>query len=110
MSQMVIIRADGTETTEPFPKVWDGDRETSKKLREIIGGWIEYVHVLYKDKPTYMVVNEEGALMQLPVNLKATEIYHEATRRRTGMSKRAAMGSLAWIYGDVVVLEGVKVI
>lgn len=44
-----------------------------KELKDIVGGYIETV-TLPNDE--FMVVNEEGKIMGLPVNINATEIYH----------------------------------
>ena len=43
-----------------------------KELNEIVGGYIELVN-LPSDR--FMVVNEEGKLMGLPINEKATTIF-----------------------------------
>jgi hypothetical protein len=64
-----IYKPDGTET-EVTPK----DKSfTLDELKEIVGGWIEVVAL----KGSYMVVNEEGKLMGLPFNLRATTIARQ---------------------------------
>ena len=49
-----------------------------KELKDIVGGYIELV-TLPNDE--FMVVNEEGKIMRLPVNANATEIYHREIGR-----------------------------
>lgn len=49
-----------------------------KELKDIVGGYIETV-TLPNDE--FMVVNEEGKIMGLPVNINATEIYHRKIGR-----------------------------
>jgi hypothetical protein len=49
-----------------------------KELNDIVGGYIELV-TLTNDE--FMVVNEEGKIMGLPVNANATEIYHREVGR-----------------------------
>lgn len=64
---------EGPEVTEDA-----SEQPEYERLREYVGGWIEYVSVLYKGKRTTMVVNEEGRLNDLPINERATEIYYAA--------------------------------
>lgn len=58
-----------------------------EEMQAYVGGYIELVHVLYKDKPTYMVVHDEGRILGLPINEKATDIYLEASRRNPERAK-----------------------
>jgi len=68
---MLIIKSDGTEI-ESVPA--NGTDYSLKELQEIVEGYIEVVrlkHELYD----MMIINEEGKLNRLPVNLKATRIF-----------------------------------
>lgn len=48
-------------------------------LRELVGGDIEYVAVIFMEQPATMIVNERGAIEKLPINARATAIYWTAT-------------------------------
>ena len=43
-----------------------------KELQDIVGGYIEIVHLPNKE---CMVVNEDGVYMELPINRKASNMY-----------------------------------
>lgn len=108
---ITIIRADGRREYQEFPSIYRGQEDAMEQLKTIVGGWVELVHVLYNGKPTYMVVNEEGAILQppLPINIDATDIYHNATMIREKMTRELARATLAHIHGDVALLTGVIV-
>lgn len=65
-----IIKADG-QVIEVSPK--NGSDFKLDELKAIVNGYIEPV---YLNDEQMMVVNEEGKLYGLPVNLIATEIYN----------------------------------
>jgi hypothetical protein len=44
-------------------------------LKELVGGWIEYIHI---DADHHGYVNEEGRLLGLPPNLRATLLWQES--------------------------------
>jgi hypothetical protein len=53
--------------------------------REFFGGqWSEHVVCLWGGKRAHAFVDETGALKQLPVNLRASALYQNATRVRQG--------------------------
>ena len=69
-----IIHTDGSEV----PIEFDGE-PTLKEMQDIVGGMIEFVSVRNEcGDPTHMIVNEEGLLIGLHFNYKATEHYHRA--------------------------------
>ena len=51
----------------------EGGRPTLKQMQEAVGGWIEIVPLPH-DTNLMMVVNEEGLLEGLPVNIFASAI------------------------------------
>lgn len=58
------------EVIEVEPK--NGKDFKAKELNEIVNGYFEIVNI----SPTqYMVVNEEGHLLGLPLNIAATRLY-----------------------------------
>lgn len=77
-----IIKADG-QCIETQPK--NGTDFKLEELNEIVGGYIE---VLTLNDDQIMVINEEGKVYGLPLNLKATDMY-----------------GLDFIVGDVLVCE-----
>jgi hypothetical protein len=70
---------------------------------QFLAGGRERVWVLFKGKRTCMLVNDEGALMNLPINDSATDIYREWPRKR-GMHVEDRH-----IYGNAMVLEDIDV-
>jgi len=66
-------------------------KPTLEKLQEIVGGYIQVVDL---EDNKQMIVNEEGALLDLYINTKATLLA-----RRQGIPMHDYI-----IYGDVVVL------
>lgn len=65
-----IIKADGMEIAT-MPK--NGKDFKLEELQPIVGGYIEIVYLPNR----FMVVNEEGKLMGLPINEKASIIAGE---------------------------------
>lgn len=84
-----IIKATG-EVIPVTPK--NGTDFQLPELKEIVNGWIEIVY-LQDNEQHMMVVNEEGKLMNLPFNKKATYLYINHT------------GCKDAIVGDVLVCE-----
>jgi hypothetical protein len=57
--------------------IYSNDKEpTGKELREMVGGWLEMVNVIYEGRQCQAIINEEGKLNNLPVNYEATSMYH----------------------------------
>jgi len=64
----VIIKSDGTvEKAVPVPKI-----NQLKFLQKVVGGYIEIVPT---KEGTLIVLNEEGKLLNLQHNKKATNLY-----------------------------------
>lgn len=66
---MAVIYKSNGEVIETSPK--NGNDFSLKELKEIVGGYIEIVNL----GDNYMVVNEEGKLLDLPLNSEATTLY-----------------------------------
>ena len=69
----LLIKADGSTEEITVP-----EENRLKFMQEKVGGWIEIVPTCPATKKTGyvgIVCNEEGKLHNLPVNLKATEMY-----------------------------------
>lgn len=64
-----IIKTDGTER-EVEPR--NGSDFSLSEMQRIVGGFIEIVTL--KDHQL-MVVNEEGVILEMPYNAKASELY-----------------------------------
>lgn len=101
-----IIKATG-ETT-----VMQG-APTLEKLQQAVGGWVEHVRVLDRIEVgifiyTSMYVHEEGRLNGLPVNPKATEIYHRNMKAQAAIYG-VSLPPLEPIVGDVVFFRGYTV-
>ena len=71
MKGAVIIKECGT-TKDLVPN--DTKAFTLKEMQEIVGGYIEMIHLKNGD---IMVINEEGKLNALRINDDATQIFQE---------------------------------
>lgn len=79
-----IIKVNGEEV-EIQPQ--NGADFKLRELQDIVGGYIETLPVA---NDQLMIINEEGKLMRLPINERATEIAYEN-------------GVFDCIVGDVVI-------
>ena len=85
--QAVVAKADGTAQLVPC----DASKTLSlDKLHELVGGYIEIVRAS-RIAPPVMIVNEEGRLLNLPLNKNAT-------------AWQSAIHGCQQIVGDVVVM------
>ena len=44
-------------------------------IQKAVGGWDEHVHPVGLERPYCMMVNEEGLLLNLPINLLGSVLY-----------------------------------
>ena len=63
-----IIRADGSVEEVEMPK-----KDGLSFMQQVVGGYIEIVRI---PDGRLMVLNEEGKLLRLPLNVKATALYN----------------------------------
>lgn len=70
-----IYRTDGTVERDVVPAV--GKAFTLAELQKVVGGYIQAVHL--PGRRSWLIVNEEGALMDLPPNDFATTLCQEQT-------------------------------
>lgn len=83
-------------TTKYEMRVQEFSEPAYKSIGEAVGGWIEIVHPMRLGRPYCMVVNEEGLLRNLPMNVLGSFLYGTDTH-----------GSP--IVGDIVLLrEGIN--
>ena len=75
MYDYLVIDTDGEET-----HVESKEKPTLGEMQKAVGGYIEVVHCLYKDKEKQMIINEEGKLRDLELNEKATEMFWDFLR------------------------------
>ena len=88
-----IVKSNGTEIEcQPDAR----NSYTLQRLQEIVGGYIEFE---YSANSGVMEVNEEGMLLGLPINAKATEWFRQ---NATGYNK-------GFIYGDVLITTNDKI-
>ena len=76
--------------------VRNSEQMTLKEMQDAVGGYIE---IVYDDGDMQIVCNEEGKLMDLPENEKATDIWWD---------KLDAQGksTLDYLVGNVLILQG----
>ena len=85
--QAVVVKTDGTAQLVPC----DANKTLSlDKLHELVGGYVEVVRAS-RIAPLVMIVNEEGRLLNLPLNKNAT-------------AWQSAIHGCQQIVGDVVVM------
>ena len=77
---------------KPKTKYIDDVEPTLKEMQEFVGGYIE---VIYLNKKSMMVIDEEGKIKDKPINYEATEIAHD----------NEAIFNTDYISGDAMVLS-----
>ena len=83
-------------TTKYEMRVQEFSEPAYKSIGEAVGGWIEVVRPVRLGRPYCMVVNEEGLLRNLPMNVLGSFLY--------GTDKHGSP-----IAGDIVLLrEGIN--
>ena len=83
-------------TTNDEMRVQEFYEPAHKSIGEAVGGWIEVVRPVRLKRPYCMIVNEEGALINLPRNIFGSFLY--------GTNYHGN-----WILGDIVLLkEGIN--
>ena len=83
-------------TTKNEMRVQEFSEPAYKSIGEAVGGWIEVVRPVRLKRPYCMIVNEEGALINLPRNIFGSFLY--------GTNYHGN-----WILGDIVLLkEGIN--
>jgi hypothetical protein len=70
METGTIYRTNGKIENKSFSK----KNVTLKEMQEVVGGYIEF---LYLKNNLVMIVNEEGKIIGLPYNPKATQLVQE---------------------------------
>ena len=107
----LILRSDGSEE-EVSPA--SGKTFSLEELQKIVGegtdegrGYIEIVPC--KDRKHILVLNEEGKLLGLPINARASELAALPTQADLDRL-RAAMGETLIVVGDDDPLHGPDVI
>lgn len=68
MYALVVTAENGIRRVEYTPPHYD-------VLREAVGGWYEHVHPMGLKRPYSMMVNEEGLLLKLPMNMLGSLLY-----------------------------------
>ena len=71
---------------------------TLKEMQDAVGGTIQLV---YDDGETQIICNEEGKLMDLPENERATDIWWDKLDEQG-----KGWGTLDYLVGNVLILQG----
>ena len=79
-------------TTENKMQVREFDEPAYETIGKTVGGWIEVVHPKLLPAPYCMIVNEEGLLLGLPLNLFGCILYDTVRHGNP-------------IVGDIVILK-----
>jgi len=97
MKQILWIASNGEVTTQEAEMP-----PTLEAMQAYVEGNIEVVNVLFHNAPHQMIVNEEGMIRHMPLNWKATSIYHCNWITREGKIPDAP------ICGPAILLQGIK--
>ena len=62
-------------TTKDEMRVQEFSEPAHKSIGEAVGGWIEIVRPVRLEPPYCMIVNEEGTLLNLPMNMFGSFLY-----------------------------------
>lgn len=65
--EVTVIDTDGNRKQVPFPTTLDG-------WQALVGGMIEPAHVLVDGEQALLIVNEEGLLKEMQLNIEASKI------------------------------------
>lgn len=83
-------------TTKNEMWVQEFSEPAHRSIGDAVGGWIEIVHPMRLEQPYCMIVNEEGMLRNLPINVFGSFLY--------GVDRHCIP-----ILGDIVLLkEGIN--
>lgn len=97
MKQIHWIAANGEVTIEER-----GTPPTLEAMQTYVEGHIEVVSVLFGGEPHQMIVNDEGMIKHMPLNWKATSVYH-----CNWISKEGKIPDSP-ICGPAILLEGIR--
>lgn len=87
----LVIKADGTKDALQ-PK--NNKVFTLEELKSVVGGYIEIVQLT---EDYLMIINEEGKLLDLPINVVATRVY------------RASRNTDDFIVGNVLICSNKEI-
>jgi hypothetical protein len=87
----IVIKTDGTKDALQ-PK--NNKVFTLEELKSVVGGYIEIVQLT---EDYLMVINEEGKLLNLPINVIATRVY------------RASRNTDDFIVGNVLICSNKEI-
>ena len=95
-NRMIVIKANGVEDYTVCKEV-----PTLEELQAAVGGLIEAVPFFneYKGNPCVAFCNEEGKLMGMKRNEKATELWHDIVRTPDYL-----VGDICIVTGDAAFL------
>lgn len=96
--QIIHYRADGTVDVRRAVK-----SPSLPELQNLVGGYIEVVHVLYNSQRAQMIVNEDGIGLCLPMNERATELYRETACHVGSPTAHVIVGDVAILTGSAMV-------
>ena len=73
------------------------DEPNLKEAQEFVGGYVEGITFPNGD---YLIINEEGKLMQLPLNVEATKLW-----RSTFTKDKYAFGYDDFVVGPAILIK-----
>lgn len=104
--QIIVIRPGSTEATVERRNVTENP--SLGELQELVGGYIEIApmlnHIMTPEglKPCVAFWNEDGRMMQLPLNRLATEMWSESV---PALRTQPIVGNVVVLTGDEEFME-----
>ena len=78
-------------------EIFDKTEPTLEQAQKIVGGYVEGITFPNND---YLIVNEEGKLNGLPLNVKATELW-----RKTFTKENSVFGYDDFVVGNAILIK-----
>lgn len=82
---------------EPKLEIFDKTEPTLEQAQKIVGGYVEGITFPNND---YLIVNEEGKLNGLPLNVKATKLWRE-----TFTKENCVFGYDDFVVGNAILIK-----
>lgn len=100
---MALLIRQGSKKPETL-EANDGRQFDLQTLQKAVGGYIEIIRMA---DHRYMVVNEDGRLQHLPINVLATKILSDIGVAAFGdvIKGEDVVKSFGYIVGDVLICE-----
>jgi len=77
--KLIVIRTSVLQESVNTIEVDYEEGRLSDVVRKYVDGWLENVHPKGLERPYCMIVDEEGLIKELPINMIGSELYNHKT-------------------------------